>query len=152
MRRIDFHQHPYFPFLLVWRGILATFALYAVSDKPFGSMLVALGVIAIFLAIGETAYKSKVYFDNDRLRKEQDRLLREHRAAEARLRYEAFKAAQEETRIKYMALGLEDEPVEDATPAAGLGGAGGMTAEDFDFALIEGDALGASRRRMSARS
>lgn len=151
--RFNLHEHPWFPFLLAWRAILAAIALYAVSEKPFGSMLVALGLVGLLLTVGEGAYKGRVYLDEERRRKELNRQMREQRADEARLRFETQKAAQQAATNNYMSLGLEDDPAEETEPEVDPGCSGGMSSEDFDFALLDGHALPASNgRRLSASS
>lgn len=133
MKHLSFTDHPYFALLLVWRAVLALFALNAVFEKPFAAMLMSLGVLAVFLLAGELAYKAKLRFDQERLRQERDRELRERRAEEARLRLEAARAQAASERKSF---GLDDEGPSPSveTPDGALAT---LSAKDFAVALNE---------------
>ncbi|HJV92705.1 MAG TPA: hypothetical protein VJ572_04465 [Azonexus sp.] len=134
MKHLSFTDHPYFALLLVWRAVLALFALDAVFDKPFGAMLMSLGVLGVFLLAGELAYKGKVRFDQERLRKERDRELRERRAEEARLRLEAAQAQSAASERK--SFGLDDEVPSSSVETSDSARAA-LSAKDFAVALNE---------------
>lgn len=134
MKHLSLTDHPYFALLLVWRAMLALFALNAVFEKPFAAMLMSLGVLGVFLLAGELAYRGKLRFDQERLRKERDRELRERRAEEARLRLEAARA--QSAASERRGFGLDDEApspsaeTPDSVPAT-------QSAKDFALALNE---------------
>lgn len=134
MKHLSLTDHPYFALLLVWRAVLALFALDAVFDKPFAAMLMSLGILTVFLLAGELAYQAKLRFDQERLRQERDHELRERRAEEARRRFEAAQAQAAASERK--SFGLDDE-----APAASLATADGaratLSAKDFAVALNE---------------
>ncbi|WP_157651270.1 hypothetical protein [Dechloromonas denitrificans] len=139
---------PYFVWLLIWRALWACMALVVVVKRPVDvPLLVALSFLAGLLMMGEAAYRSKVYLEQERLRKERDRELREQRAEEARQRLEAFREAQRDADSKYMNLDLDeiDEPAADMRTEA----AGGMSAKDFELATMARDSGAASPSRPS---
>lgn len=137
MKHLSFTDHPYFALLLVWRAVLALFALDAVFDKPFAAMLMSLGVLGVFLLAGELAYKAKLRFDQERLRRERDRELRERRAEEARLRLEAAQAQAAASERK--GFGLDDDHEAPPSPALETpdGALAKQSAKDFALALNE---------------
>ena len=90
--------------------------------------------------MGEAAYRSKVYLEQERLRKERDRELREQRAEEARQRLEAFREAQRDADSKYMNLDLDEVDAADMH----TGAAGKMSAKDFELASMARDSGGAA--------
>jgi len=142
---------PYFVWLLIWRALWACMALVVVIRRPVDvPLLVALGFLAVLLMTGEAAYRSKVYLEQERLRKERDRELREQRAEEARLRLEAFREAQRDADSKYMNLDLDEVDA----PAADLhtGAAGGMSAKDFELATMTREHGAAAPSRDSSSS
>lgn len=137
MKHLSLSEHPSFALLLLWRAMLALFALYSVLEKPFGAMLMSLAILGFFVLAGELAYKYKVQLDNERRQKQLERELRERRAEEARLRLEAAQAKQSEEKQR-KSFGLDDDE-EEAKPSAEPrpGGTQAMSAEDFDVALMD---------------
>jgi hypothetical protein len=109
MKDSSLNTHSSFAWLLAWRALLAGIALYSALEKPFWTMVTALAVLGFLLFLGEAAYKSKVYFEQERLRLEKERELREQRAREAELRREAMEQARQSTRRSFMSLD-DDEP------------------------------------------
>lgn len=101
--------HASFAWLLAWRALLAGIALYTALEKPFWTMVTALAVLGFLLLLGEAAYKSKVYFEQERLRLAKEQEMREQRAREAALRREAMEKARQSTRRSFMSLD-DDEP------------------------------------------
>jgi len=138
MKHISLTDHPYFAVLLVWRAVLALLALNAVFEKPFGAMLMSLGVLGVFLLAGELAYKGKIRFDQERQRKERDRELRERRAEEAHRRLEAARAEQAAAG-KRKGFGLDDDDQALPSPAVETpdGVLGASSAKEFALALNE---------------
>ncbi|PKO85414.1 MAG: hypothetical protein CVU18_20255 [Betaproteobacteria bacterium HGW-Betaproteobacteria-12] len=137
MKDLNLAGHPYFLLLLAWRGILAALALHAALEKPFEAMLMALAVIAGFVLIGEFVYAQKVHRDNERRRLQLEREMRERRAEEARLRYEAAKAA--EKAKGGGSFGLDDDEPTAAVPEDSQAGIAALSAKDFDVALHGAD-------------
>lgn len=137
MKHLSFTDHPYFALLLVWRAVLALFALYSVLEKPFGAMLMSLATLGFFALAGELAYKYKVQLDNDRRQRQLEREIRERRAEEARLRLEAAQAEPNAEKQR-KSFGLDDDE-DEAKPSAEPrpGGTQAMSAEDFDVALMD---------------
>lgn len=132
---------PYFIWLLIWRALWACMALVVVVKRPVDvPLLVALSFLAGLLMMGEAAYRSKVYLEQERLRKERDRELREQRAEEARQRLEAFREAQRDADSKYMNLDLDEVDAADMH----TGAAGKMSAKDFELASMARDSGGAA--------
>jgi hypothetical protein len=127
-------EHPYFPLLLVWRGILVFLVLHAVVDKPFEAMLMALGVLGLFALSGEFVYAWKLRHDNERLRQQAEHEARERRAEEARLRFEASRAAQEKNGRKHFSLDDDDPPAIPEPQATELET---LSAGEFDRALAD---------------
>lgn len=134
-----FKNHFYFGWLLAWRAVLAAIALYSAVEKPFWTMIISLVVLGFLLAIGEAAFKSKIYFEQKKLRQEQEQKLREQRAEEARLRREAMEKERQASRRSFMDLDLDDDQ---PSPDADMGVAGESTeqfAGDFETALLPAD-------------
>ncbi|UCV07586.1 hypothetical protein [Dechloromonas denitrificans] len=101
--------HASFAWLLAWRALLAGIALYTALEKPFWTMVTALAVLGFLLLLGEAAFKSKVYFEQERLRLAKEQEMREQRAREAALRREAMEKAKQTPRRSFMSLD-DDEP------------------------------------------
>jgi len=140
---------PYFIWLLIWRALWACMALVVVVKRPVDvPLLVALSFLAGLLMMGEAAYRSKVYLEQERLRKERDRELREQRAEEARQRLEAFREAQRDADSKYMNLDLDEVDAADMH----TGAAGKMSAKDFELASMARDSGGAAPSSASPSS
>lgn len=130
---------PYFIWLLIWRALWACMALVVVIKRPVDvPLLVALSFLAGLLMMGEAAYRSKVYLEQERRRKERDRELREQRAEEARQRLEAFREAQRDADSKYMNLDLDEVDAADMH----TGAAGKMSAKDFELASMARESAG----------
>lgn len=67
-----FKNNSYFAWLLAWRAVLAAIALYTALEKPFWTMMTSLVVLGFLLATGEAAFKSKIYFEQKKLRQQKD--------------------------------------------------------------------------------
>lgn len=140
---------PYFVWLLIWRALWACMALLVVIRRPVDvPLLVALGFLAVLLMTGEAAYRSKVYLEQERRRKERDRELREQRAEEARQRLEAFREAQRDADSKYMNLDLDE--VDASAANTQTAEAGKISAKDFELASMARDRGAASSRHAGA--
>lgn len=137
MKDLDPVRHPYFPLLLLWRGILAALALHAVLDKPFEAMLVALVVIGCFALFGEFIYARKLAWDEERQRREREREARERRAEEARQRFEAAREA--ELAKTKRSFGLDDDEPSASAPAGVPGGVAASTAGPLEAATRDVD-------------
>ena len=142
---------PYFVWLLLWRALWACMGLVVVIKRPVDvPLLVVLAVLAGLLMMGEAAYRSKVYLEQERLRKERDRELRERRAEEARQRLEAFREAQRDADSKYMNLDLDEI---DAAPAdTGTAATDAMSDMDFELATMTHENAAASSSRANPAS
>jgi hypothetical protein len=138
-----------FAWLLAWRAILAAIALYTALEKPFWTMLTSLVVLGARLSIGEGVFKSKMHFEQKRLREQKERELRERRAEEARLRREAMEATQG-TKRRLMSLDLDDDEPSPGTATGPTGATAAMSASDFDTALLHGDFERTQERRGAA--
>jgi len=117
---LDVYREPFtleqnnsFLWLMGYRAMLAGIGIYTVVAKPFEMVVVVLCVLGFLLLIGEGFYKSKVAFDQERLRAQKERELREAKAEEARLRLEALRKEREESASKYLVS--EDEAQSGAT-------------------------------------
>jgi len=132
------NARPYFVWLLIWRALWACMALVVVVKRPVDvPLLAALAFLAMLLMVGEAAYRSKVYLEQQRLRQERDRELREQRAEAARQRFEEHQEGQRNADREYMDLDLDELYELDASaaktrPAA----ADGLSAKDFEMATI----------------
>lgn len=110
-------DHSYFWWLLGWRALLALVAIYTVLAKPFPAILITFAVLTVLFLTGEGIYKSVVFYEQERLRAEKDRELRERRAEDARLRFAALKQAQEESAREFMVFENEGHPAAEGSPA-----------------------------------
>lgn len=145
------HSHylptPAFIGLLAWRSLVCSLALYTVATKPLEMAAVALLVLFLMLVLGEGAYRAHLHAAAVAERKEQERLWRERRAEEARLRYEAKLEAQKSADEGYMDLGLDEadrsvRPLTQAPPSQSLDPAApptasAMSADEFEAALLD---------------
>lgn len=138
-----------FAWLLAWRAVLAAIALYTALEKPFWTMMASLVVVGLLLSIGEAVFKSKMYFEQKKLREHKEQELRERRAEQARLRREAMEARQS-TKRSLMSLDLDDDEPSPDTATAATGATSGMSASDFDTALLHGDFERTQERRIAA--
>ena len=133
-----------FAWLLAWRAILAAIALYTAMEKPFWTMMASLVALGLLLSIGEALFKSKIYFEQKKLREQKEQEIRERRAEEARLRREAM-AAKQGAKRSFMNLDLDDD---ESTPAPATAPTSEMSASDFDTALLHGDFERTQERRI----
>jgi len=105
----NFDERPFLLWLVGWRALLALIALYSVLEKPFLTALMSLGVLGVLLILGEAVYRSKIHYEQEKLRRQKEKEFREQRAEEARLRFEKQK---QESKRGLMSLD------DDADPAA----------------------------------
>lgn len=89
--KFNFDDRPYLLWLVGWRALLALIALYTVLEKTFLTAFMSLGMLGVLLMLGEAAYRSKIHYEQEKLRQQKEREFRERRAEEARLRYEQQK-------------------------------------------------------------
>ena len=150
MDPISSPPHSSFAWLLAWRALLAGIALYTALEKPFWTMVSTLVVLGFLLFLGEAAYKSKVYFEQERLRKLKDMELREQRAKEAELRRAAMIEARQASRRSFMDLD-DDEPSDSNAGQTKTPTSNGISPQDFDSTQLQKDAPDrAHGHRMSA--
>ena len=151
MNHPGFKDHSYFAWLLAWRAVLAAIALYTALEKPFWTMMASLVVLGFLLAMGEAVFKSKIYFEQKKLRQQKDRELREQRAEAARLRREAMEQERRVSRRSFMDLDLDDD---ESPPDADMNKASAssaMSASDFETELLHGD-FHRTQNRQAAKS
>ena len=89
--KFNFDDRPYLLWLVGWRALLALIALYTVLEKPLLTVFMSLAVLGVLLVLGEAAYRSKIHYEQEKLRQQKEKEFRERRAEEARLRFEQQK-------------------------------------------------------------